>query len=432
VINELEMGTPDWVEFFNHDDHAVAMAGWRLLVYRDEGSLAYTYVFPTFTLQTGAYVVLHEGHGTDGPADLYTGATLTFPWGNSGSGAAALTRPGGRGADFVRWGASAVTPPAGTGWSGANPAGPAVGLTLGRDASSTDTDHGRDWSTQLASPGTRNLGPLQCVRLTTVVDPPGAGTISVSAPPNCPSNLYAAGTQLTLTANCGAGYAFVQWLGDLSGSVPTATLTMSSDKYAMARFAITLSNRAWMPVVLRGYPPLPTPTATAVPTPTGAPTPTATPVYVQLIRNPGFETDEAWELPHTVHPATYSFSRAHTGWRSMCLGIPAGGNVYSYSSAQQAVDIPEGVTEATLTFHYWPVMAWPDADRIYFCVLRASDDLALQTTVWTDYEQSWHQRTFDLSSYAGQRIKVHVGVRNDGLDRISSVYLDDVELWVRW
>ena len=155
-------------------------------------------------------------------------------------------------------------------------------------------------------------------------------------------------------------------------------------------------------------------------------------MYLQLIRNPSFETDEAWEIPHTVHPATYSFSRGHTGWRSMCLGIPAGGNEYSYSSAQQIVEIPEGVTEATLTFYYWPVMAWPDADRIYFCVLRASDDLALQTTVWADYEQAWHQRTFDLRAYAGQRIKVHVGVRNDGLDRISSVYLDDVELWVRW
>jgi hypothetical protein len=37
----------------------------------------------------------------------------------------------------------------------------------------------------------------------------------------------------------------------------------------------------------------------------------------------------------------------------------------------------------------------------------------------------------DMRGYAGQQIKVHFGVRNDGLDGISAIYLDDVELWVR-
>jgi len=52
--------------------------------------------------------------------------------------------------------------------------------------------------------------------------------------------------------------------------------------------------------------------------------------------------------------------------------------------------------------------------------------------VWTEYTQAWHQRSFDLRAYAGQRIKVHFGAKNDGQNWITSVYLDDVELWVRW
>jgi len=115
----------------------------------------------------------------------------------------------------------------------------------------------------------------------------------------------------------------------------------------------------------------------------------------------------------------------------MRLGIASGNNVYSYSSVQQTVEIPSGATRAMLSIYYFPVMAWPDADLIYFCVLRASDNSTLDCTFWQDLKQAWNLRTFDLLSYAGQRIKVHFGVRNDGLGGISAVYLDDVELRVR-
>lgn len=104
--------------------------------------------------------------------------------------------------------------------------------------------------------------------------------------------------------------------------------------------------------------------------------------------------------------------------------------MYSYSSAQQAVQIPSGATKAELTFYYFPVNGWSDGDRIYFCVLRASDNVILDATVWMDHNQAWNRRIFDLRAYAGQRIKVHFGVKNDGLDGITAVYLDDVELWV--
>ncbi len=185
-------------------------------------------------------------------------------------------------------------------------------------------------------------------------------------------------------------------------ATPTHTLTPTPRGYGV-----------FLPIMLRGYP-----------------MPTPSPHYVQLIRNHSFETNEAWEILRTAYWADYSVSRAHSGSRSMRLGIDTSYNVYSYSSVQQTVDIPSGVTQAELSFYYFPVSAQVDGDRIYFCVLRASDDYLLERTFWTDHNQAWNLRTFNLLSYAGQRVNLRFGVKNDGLDGITTVYLDDVELWV--
>ena len=183
--------------------------------------------------------------------------------------------------------------------------------------------------------------------------------------------------------------------------------------------------RLWLPLVLRSYPP-PAPS----PTPMASVTPLPTSQFRQWILNPSFETDEAWEILPTAYPAGYSPVRAHTGARSMRLGIDTGYNVYSFSSVQQTVTLPAGTTQAELSFYYFPVSPQADGDRIYFSVLRASDDGLLQNTYWADANQVWNWRTFDLLAYAGQRIKLRFGVRNDGLDGVMVVYLDDVELRV--
>jgi hypothetical protein len=114
----------------------------------------------------------------------------------------------------------------------------------------------------------------------------------------------------------------------------------------------------------------------------------------------------------------------------MRLGIDTNHNTFSYSSAQQTVDIPSGLSAAELSFYYYPLGTWQDDDRIYFCVLRASDDEILECTFWTGPSEAWYYRTRSLLEHAGQRVKVHFGVRNDGVGGISAVYLDDVQLWV--
>jgi hypothetical protein len=113
------------------------------------------------------------------------------------------------------------------------------------------------------------------------------------------------------------------------------------------------------------------------------------------------------------------------------LGLAPGGNLFSYSSVQQTIEIPSWATQADLSFYYFPLMAADPGDLIYFCVLRDSDDAILECNFWSNANQAWTLGTFDLSGYAGQRIKIHFGVRNDGLGGTSALYLDDVELWVR-
>ena len=173
-----------------------------------------------------------------------------------------------------------------------------------------------------------------------------------------------------------------------------------------------------------------TPSPTATVTPAGA-TPSPTPGSRQLLLNPGFETDGAWAL-ESDRPA-YTMVRAHTGLRSMRLGIILPSSVPVYTSIWQEVDLPGQMTDARLSLYYFPV-GWPeDTDLVYLSVTRASDGTTLFSDHWMRWEQTWHSYTVDLLSrlhpYAGQRIRLRIGVKNDG-DGMTAVYLDDVELSV--
>jgi hypothetical protein len=149
-----------------------------------------------------------------------------------------------------------------------------------------------------------------------------------------------------------------------------------------------------------------------------------------LVINPGFESNEAWLIPQTAYPAGYSTQQAHTGSRSMRLGITSGDNIYSWSSCQQAIQMPTGLKQAELSFYYRPMIDTP-GDWLYLCILDANSEITLQCESWVAPNGSWQQRTFSLVNYAGMRIKIHFTVKNDGKGSTSSAYLDDVELWVR-
>ena len=182
----------------------------------------------------------------------------------------------------------------------------------------------------------------------------------------------------------------------------------------------------------------PTASATATPTPTATTSPSPSPTasatlppqnYRQLLVNPSFETDEAWQILQTVYPAGYSVSRARSGQRSMRLGIIAPFPAEAYSSVEQEFELPVGLTEAVLTLYYFPVSTVPPGDYLYVVLYRASDGTELHRFTWMERHQAWNLQTVDLTAFAGQRVRLRIGLYNDG-EGLSVVYLDDVEVWV--
>jgi uncharacterized repeat protein (TIGR02543 family) len=70
----------------------------------------------------------------------------------------------------------------------------------------------------------------QTYTLTTSISPSGAGSVSPSG------GEYESGVQVTLTASPASSYTFDYWEGSASGTSPTVTITMNSDKSLIAHF----------------------------------------------------------------------------------------------------------------------------------------------------------------------------------------------------
>jgi hypothetical protein len=168
----------------------------------------------------------------------------------------------------------------------------------------------------------------------------------------------------------------------------------------------------------------------------------------ELIVNGGFEYDGDWEIPTTAYSADYTVAAAHSGSRSMRLGIvePAD-EVYSYSSVRQTITIPADVASATLRFWLYPMSDEPAAltpparplastlqgltlaDDMQYVLILDQTNQWIRTLLWQrSDDRVWTFYPFDLMDFAGQTIKLQFGVLNDGLGGITSMYLDDVSL----
>jgi hypothetical protein len=182
---------------------------------------------------------------------------------------------------------------------------------------------------------------------------------------------------------------------------------------------------------------------------TPTPTPTPTPGTCQEeISNSSFEVDDDWVIPITAFSAAYSDAQAHTGARSMRTGIEyAAHNRFSYSDARQTVAIPSGSSSATLGLWMYPITTEPTSamalqrptsellassasghDVQYVLILDRYLNW-IDTLVWQRSDaQAWTYAEFDLSAYVGATISIQFGTYNDGLDGITTMYMDDVSL----
>jgi hypothetical protein len=174
--------------------------------------------------------------------------------------------------------------------------------------------------------------------------------------------------------------------------------------------------------------------------------------------NPGFETDQGWRLPVTAHTAGYSTQIVHGGLRSLRTGIYGTPDKYSFSSGYQEVLIPAGVSEATLSFWWYPISAegpmvvaagdLPDATQVqavvdgvlpagllagdvqYVVLVDPQSGNILQTLLWTRSDaQTWQPISLAVSpALIGRTVRVQFGTYNDGNGLSSTMFVDDVAL----
>jgi hypothetical protein len=186
---------------------------------------------------------------------------------------------------------------------------------------------------------------------------------------------------------------------------------------------------------------------TSTPTPTPPP-----PTCGEQVRNGGFEYTGDWTIPVTEFSAGYSTFLKHTGARSMRTGIYyLAHNRYSYSDVRQPVYIPYGASQARLGFWSYALSgeltssdeALPEkptsanfgeeamaGDVQYVLILDVYGNW-IDTLVWQRRNDGyWRYLEFDLRPYAGRTINLQFGTYNNGWSGVTSMYVDDVSLWV--
>lgn len=173
----------------------------------------------------------------------------------------------------------------------------------------------------------------------------------------------------------------------------------------------------------------PPPTATPTPTGTARPTPTVISNQGEMLVNGSFETSDAWVFGGARYPS-YVAGQAHSGSRSMLLGIVNSRDYYSYSSIWQYVTIPPDAKRATLTFWHYPVSWDTYPNDVQIALVISDRGSSGRVMYWLSNEQTWRQASYDLTPYAGQRVRVYFTVVNNGNGRTSAMYVDDVSVQV--
>ena len=208
---------------------------------------------------------------------------------------------------------------------------------------------------------------------------------------------------------------------------------------------------------------VPSATPSRSPTPTrtgGAPSPTPTAAACsELAANGGFEANAAWTFAATANPAGYASAQAHTGARSVRLGVvPSGYSAAveaaaprpldrpalernllgelaplgaSYSTAYQTVAIPASARTVTLSFWRLPGTQASSGDFQRVLLLKPVTYGVIATVMKTlANTTTWQQTTFDVTPYRGQSIVLYFEVYNDDISAGARtwMYLDDVSV----
>lgn len=178
-------------------------------------------------------------------------------------------------------------------------------------------------------------------------------------------------------------------------------------------------------------------TATATTGPTLTPTATGISGCSNLLTNGDFEGDTGWALGKTERPAVYTTDRQHGGTRSIQLGIPALGNLQSYSSISQQITIPGDADALTLKWWQWrgteeatSLTPGAAADRQEVLLLTTTGEPLEVIRRERNNESGWQEVIIELNAtvYRARTILVYFNVFNDGANGRTWMYIDDVAL----
>jgi hypothetical protein len=171
------------------------------------------------------------------------------------------------------------------------------------------------------------------------------------------------------------------------------------------------------------------------------------------ISNNGFEFNGSWVIPGTAYPAAYSTRFNHTtgGTRSMRTGIIyTSADTFSYSDAYQQVHIPEGTESITLNMWIYQVTEDTAAtaqeipvsvsgkfglaplanDLQYILVMDTYGNILQWLLRQKTNSDGWRLVTFNLDAnrYEDMTIRIQFGTFNDGIDDVTTMYVDDVTM----
>jgi hypothetical protein len=146
------------------------------------------------------------------------------------------------------------------------------------------------------------------------------------------------------------------------------------------------------------------------------------------LQNSGFETGDltSWVVDGFNNAPVASNARAHGGtWSALLGNINPSPEPSGNSSLHQAFTVPS--SGGMLSFWYWPYTTdsiafdWQDA----YITDGAGGILATIMHV-DESDQVWKNKTFDLTPFAGQTVRVKFLVHQDGAGDDTAMYVDDV------
>jgi hypothetical protein len=117
----------------------------------------------------------------------------------------------------------------------------------------------------------------------------------------------------------------------------------------------------------------------------------------------------------------------------MRLGIVDLPNLASDSQVTQDITLPLGATSIILSFMYWPQYdAAPGAGDLQFLNITNlyNGQFIAQPLGIQGNNRAWLFSQYDLTAQAGQQIRLNFGVRNDGIDGRTAMWLDNVSIHI--